>query len=213
MTASTASDPTPTVQYGFDFVSSPTGGTGGTDSAWQSGTTYTDAGLQTNHQYGYRVRARDGNGNVTTYSSTLNAYTSIETPTGITFGAVTPTSIQAQSTNTPSGLTRGTSGLFVVNDTAGSNSGWKQNNDLWTSSGLSPNIRIRQDHGSKRRGDTTLYSRPAQIRAGQCSRGRWFSNITLTGIRANWTANGNRPEPTITVKTSRGTNWRISTPY
>jgi hypothetical protein len=217
MTASTASDPTPTVQYGFDFVSSPTGGTGGTDSAWQSGTTYTDAGLQTNHQYGYRVRARDGNGNVTTYSSTLNAYTSIETPTGITFGAVTPTSIQAQSTNTPSGLTRGTSGLFVVNDTAGSNSGWKQNNDLWNSSGLSPNTRYTfRTMARNGDGDTTPYSPTgSKYTLANAPAAAGFSNITLTGISANWTANGNPAGTNYYCENiTRGTNsgW-ISTPY
>ena len=217
MMASTASDPTPPVQYEFDFVSSPTGGMGGADSSWQSGTTYTDTGLQTNHQYGYRVRARDGNGNMTAYSSTGNAYTTIETPTGITFGAITPTSIQVRSTNTPSGLTRGTSGVFVANDTAGSNSGWKQNNDFWTSSGLSANtqyaFRAMARNGD---GDTTPYSPNAsQYTLANVPAAAGFSNITLTGIRANWSANGN-PAGTnyYCENVTKGTNsgW-ISTLY
>ena len=48
MVATTATDPTDSVSYYFDFVSSPTGGTGGTDSGWQSSTTCTDTGLQAN---------------------------------------------------------------------------------------------------------------------------------------------------------------------
>jgi hypothetical protein len=65
MVAIIASDPTAPINYFFDFVDSPTGGTGGLDSGWQSGTFYTNSGLQVNHRYGYRVKARDGANNET----------------------------------------------------------------------------------------------------------------------------------------------------
>lgn len=133
MVATTATDPTAPISYYFDFVDSPTGGTGGLDSDWQSGASYSNLGLQPNHQYGYRVKARDGINNETNYSTAAYVYTAIETSTGITFGAVTSTSIQVQSTNTPSELTWGSSGLIIENTAAGTNSGWKQNNDFWIS--------------------------------------------------------------------------------
>jgi hypothetical protein len=41
----------------------------------------------------------------------------------------------------PSNLTAGQSGLYLANTTAGTNSGWKQNNNVWASSGLTPNAR------------------------------------------------------------------------
>ncbi len=90
MLSTTETDPALPVSYYFDFVDSPTGGTGGTDSAWQPRTSYVNSGLQANHQYGYRVKARDGVNNETAYSTpTQYAYTAIEAPTGINFGTVT----------------------------------------------------------------------------------------------------------------------------
>jgi len=82
MTATTASDPHGPVEYYFDFVSSPTGGAGGSDSGWQSSRTYTDAGLGANHEYGYRVKARDGaiSSNRTSYSGTLYTCTHARVP-------------------------------------------------------------------------------------------------------------------------------------
>jgi hypothetical protein len=56
MTATTATDNTPPVYYFFDFYS---GGSGGTDSSWQTLTSYTDSGLQPNTQYSYRTKAKD----------------------------------------------------------------------------------------------------------------------------------------------------------
>ena len=88
-------------EYAFDFVSSPTGGSGGTDSAWQFSPVYVDVGLNPNHQYGYRVQARDGKGNETAFGPVRYAYTDIETPTGVTFGQVTTNSIQAKASGRP----------------------------------------------------------------------------------------------------------------
>jgi hypothetical protein len=174
-------------------VDSPTGGGGGSDSNWQSGTTYTDSGLGANHNYGYRVRARDGEGNPTSYSTTSYDYTDIETPSGITFGTITATSIQARSSNTPSGLTRGNSGLIIYNVTRGTNSGWRQNNDLWTSGSLSVNsqygfnARARNGDADQTGTSATAYRYTSANIPGSSQ----FSNQTQTSIRANWTANNN----------------------
>ena len=90
-------------EYAFDFVASPTGGAGGSDSVWQFSPMYTDVGLNPNHQYGYRVKARDSHGNETAYSPVRYEYTDIETPEGVSFGQITTTSIQVKSQQHPVG--------------------------------------------------------------------------------------------------------------
>jgi subtilisin family serine protease len=54
-----------TVEYFFDCVD---GDGGCSDSGWQTSPTYTDTGLTSGVQYAYRVRARDGVGNMTEWS-------------------------------------------------------------------------------------------------------------------------------------------------
>jgi len=122
---------------------------------------------------------------------------------------VTSTSLQAQSTNTPSGLTRGNSGLIIENTTNSTNSGWKQNNEFWMSSPLSPNTSY-SFRGKARNGDAieTSYSSPASKYTLANNPGTSsFSNITQTCIRANWTANEN-PSGTqyFCENTAQGTN-------
>ena len=194
MVATTSTDPVTPITYYFEFVGSSTGGTGGTHSNWQAGTSYTDFGLEANHQYGYRVRAKDGVNNETGYSvPTQYVYTAIETTTGITFMTVTSTSIQAQSTNTPSGLNRGSSGFLIENTTNSSNSGWKQDNSFWTSHLLTPNTSY-SFRAKVRNGDAieTGYSPVvSKYTLANVPGSASFSNISQTCIRANWTANGN----------------------
>jgi uncharacterized delta-60 repeat protein len=192
-TTATDNDPISPISYYFDFVSSPTGGLGGKDSGWQDGTSYTNSNLRANHKYGYRVKAKDGLDNQTAYSTTQYAYTAIQPPTGITFGAVTSSSIQARSTNTPSGLSRGSSGLLIENMTLGTNSGWKRSNTFWTSKLLTPNTSYTfQAKARNGNGIETGYGPSASkyTRANLPGRAS-FSDVTRTSIRANWTANGN----------------------
>ena len=193
MVATTASDLHGPVAY--HFWRDLSAGGASTDLGYHSSSTYTDSGLAVNTQYRYYVQARDNatSPNVTSWSSPSHEYTAIETPTGVTFGTRTSTSIQARSTNTPSGLTRGSSGLIIYNASAGTSSGWKQNNNWWTSSGLTPNtqygFRARARNGD---GDLSPYSGYAYLRTLAALPGTAaFSNITQTSIRANWTANGN----------------------
>ncbi|NWG02327.1 MAG: hypothetical protein HXY44_05670 [Syntrophaceae bacterium] len=217
MVASTATDPTAPVQYYFNFAGSPTGGIGGVDSGWRSSPSYSNSGLQANHQYGYRVKARDGFLNETSYSSpTLFIYTAIEIPAGISFGTLSATSIQVQSSNTPSGLSNGNSGLLIENNTKGTNSGWKRDNNLWTNSSLSPNTNY-SFRAKARNGDSieTVYSPTVSKYTLANSPGSAsFSNVTQHCIRANWTNNSN-PDWTeyfsenITTGTNSG--WIIST--
>jgi hypothetical protein len=220
MVATAASDRHAPVQYLFDFTGSPTGGSGGTDSSWQTSTSYTDGGLGVNHQYGYRVEARDSatTPNSTGWSPVTYRYTDIETPTGITFGSITTSSIAARSTSTPSGLTRGSSGLNVYNATAGRSSGWKQNNNLWTCNGLSPNTQYTFKVAA-RNGDGAVT--PDSPIATRCTLAAApvaapFSSVRAASIQANWSANGN-PAGTqyccenTTAGTSSG--WMTSTSW
>jgi len=193
MTAKPASDPSPPVTYLFDFYSSPTGGAGGSDSIWQTGTTYTDVGLSANHQYAYRVKAKDAYINETAWSPISYEFTDIETPQGIIFGTVTSTSIEAKSSNTPSNLNLTNSGLQIDNVTRGTNSGWKHDNNYWTSSSLSPNTRYSFRAKAKNGdGDETGYGETVnKYTLSNIPGVAGFSNVTQTTIQANWTANGN----------------------
>ncbi len=193
MVATTASDPSTPITYYHNFYNSPTGGTGGTDSGWQSSVSYTDSGLSANHQYGYQVAARDSEYNQTSYSSVSYEATDIERPIIPVFGAITSSSIQARSSNTPSNLNIGNSGLVIYNTTQGTNSGWKHDNNYWTSSGLSPNTQyafLAQARNLDQ--NLTAYSSYGYKRTLAVAPGAGpFSNITGSSIRANWTSNGN----------------------
>ena len=88
---------------------------------------------------------------------------------------------------------RGNSGLIIYNATASTNSGWKQNNDYWTSTPLSPNTQYGF-RAKARNGDanTTPYCAiSSRYTLANLPGAADFSNITQTSIRANWTTNGN----------------------
>lgn len=95
MKATDASDATAPIEFQFDFVSGGSGG--GPDSLWQTSRDFVDSGLLANRNYTYRVRARDTapfpGPNTGAYSSNVVTTTFIETPAGLSFGAVTETSI------------------------------------------------------------------------------------------------------------------------
>ena len=141
MVATTAIDAdTPPVEYEFDFtILTP----GGTDSGWQSSTSYTDTGLAVNTDYSYRVRARDSaeTPNNTDFSATLSTATAIETPATapILFGA-TSNSISMLSAQSYTNLLLGLSGVFFDSTTSGGDGGlneWIQVTTE-TATGLAP---------------------------------------------------------------------------
>ncbi len=194
MRATRASDATTPVEYYFRYVGSFTGGTGGNDSGWITSNTYTDTGLEPNHMYGYSVRARDSASepNYTEYSSYIYVYTDIEKPVGIAFGTITTSSIAVRSTNTPSGLDRGRSGLLLECMSNG-NSGWKKDNNFWIKTGLNPNtlysFRAKARNGD---GDETDYSGWHSRYTGARAPGApVLSNITPSTIDVAVDPNGN----------------------
>ena len=74
MTAQVATDPEGNgpVEYNFEETS---GNPGGSDSGWQTSTSYTDTGLTPGTQYSYTVRTRDALNNTSSPSAASNATT------------------------------------------------------------------------------------------------------------------------------------------
>lgn len=136
MASSTANDAHGPVEYFFDFLSSPTGGNGGSDSGWSVSTSYSDSGLNPNHRYCYRVAARDNpttTPNITAYSLTSCAYTFANPPASGSVMLLTSSAISV-SWN-PNGNPAG-SEYFVENTTTGDSSGWISTT-TWNNVGLS----------------------------------------------------------------------------
>jgi hypothetical protein len=111
MTCTLATDESPPIEY-FYFFSS--GGAGGDMSGWQLTRPYNDIGLTANTVYTYQVRARDSSDprNYTIYSLPASGATYMESPTGISFGAVTETSIDVTAAGAFTNLTLGQSAIF-----------------------------------------------------------------------------------------------------
>jgi hypothetical protein len=209
MTATTATDAqTPPVSYNFDFVS---GGAGGTDSGWQSGTSYTDTGLTANTSYTYRVQARDSvaTPNVTTYSSNNTTATLIETPTGVTFGAVTSSSIVLNASGSFTNLTTASSGLYFDSTTTGGDTGinaWV-NVTTDTATGLSPNASYTfQVKARNQNSVETAYSGTAsKVTLANVPTAPTLSSATRTTLGLNVNANGNPASTEFAVQCTAAT--------
>ncbi|MBN1901301.1 fibronectin type III domain-containing protein, partial [Candidatus Sumerlaeota bacterium] len=104
-----------------------------------------------NTQYAFQVSAFNSGGE-SAKTSNLAKYTLIENVLGLNFSNVTNISIDVAATNTPSNLASGSSGLYFANATMSTNSGWKRNNNAWSSTGLSPNVQYAF-YGQSRNGD------------------------------------------------------------
>jgi hypothetical protein len=99
MVASDATDPSGTVSYLFDAVTGSCGahlGANGTDSSWQTSTSYSDSGLEANRCYAYTLTARDPIPNTGTASAASSTYTSANTPGLVTSSATTNSTITIQ---------------------------------------------------------------------------------------------------------------------
>jgi M6 family metalloprotease-like protein len=98
---------------GVEYYFSATG-VGSHPRYWGTNPIYTDTGLGANRSYSYRVKARDQSTahNETPYSDTVAVATFIETPTGLSFGTITDTSIEVNALGTFSRLDQNLSGLY-----------------------------------------------------------------------------------------------------
>ncbi len=188
MLAATAVDNTPPVSYYFEFVESPTGGTGGADSGWKESPFYTNSGLQANHRYAYRVKARDSAPipNETSYSSLIDACTLANSPGAAPFSGVTQTTVRANWT--PNGNRPGTEYL-CENVTTGTTSGWLAGTH-WDSTGLTP---------------ATSYSFRVKARNGDGIESDW------TNLGHQVTAGGAEVEGPLVTVTSHSDGQHVST--
>jgi hypothetical protein len=160
-TVSHSGNTTSTITWTWSANSNPTGtqfyaidATG--NSGWVAdAVSWASAGASANAPYTVTVKAKNGNGTETS-TGTANAYTSIQTPTGISFDTIAADSLAISATGTLSNLTSGSSGLWF-NETSsnpgGSDSADWTNINSFTDNGLSPNIQYKYT-AKARNGDT-----------------------------------------------------------
>jgi len=185
------------VEYRFVFVSSPTAGLGGTSSGWQSSLVYTDDGLSVNHQYGYRLEARDANEVLIGTSSTVNRYTLTEDPVGVKFSSTATYYIYAMYDaaygNLGGLLDRGNSGYIIYCKEAGTNSTWKIYNTTTRFDGLlggrqyTFTSKLRNGDGIETAESAECYSYTRAYNPAAMP----FSDIETDSITANWGTNNN----------------------
>lgn len=131
MTSTTGTDATTPVNYLFTNDNTSCGvnaGTGGTSSAWQSSTAYSNSGLQANKCYGYTVTARDSTTptpNTGTASSISSTYTSANTPGTPTLSGATATTLNLTNTENSNPASNPTTNFAVqVVTTSPSDANW-----------------------------------------------------------------------------------------
>ncbi|MFW6107315.1 MAG: fibronectin type III domain-containing protein [bacterium] len=153
-------------------------------------TTCTEDGLDPNTPYTRYVVAYNAYGD-SDPSNDHTAYTSIQTPTGVSFAAISNTSIELAATGTLSNLTSASSGAYFT-ETGGHTTGiaeWVQV-ATDTATGLTPNTQytfhVKARNGD---GDQTPESPTAQAYTHASPPGaEALTNISASGIQANWNA-------------------------
>ncbi|MBL7145468.1 MAG: right-handed parallel beta-helix repeat-containing protein, partial [Phycisphaerae bacterium] len=137
MTAETATDAWGwDVEYYFESISVD----GGHDSGWQRSPTYTDRGLTSGVEYGYRVKARDGVGNETEWAEVryagLDSIPPAPAPYIETIFAASETSVSMTSSIAIDDSE--VEYYFESTSTGGHDSGW-QDDPNYTDADLDPN--------------------------------------------------------------------------
>ncbi len=95
-------------------------------------------GIIPNTQYTRRIHAVNDCG-TSEPSSGRTVYSLIEAPADVPVGQTTATTISVSAAGTFSNLAAGSSGIRLLNTTAGTDSGWQKTLAPWTSAGLAPN--------------------------------------------------------------------------
>ncbi|MDD4972573.1 MAG: GDSL-type esterase/lipase family protein [Paludibacter sp.] len=115
------------------YFAETSGNTGGSDSDWTQTNSYQNSGLSENTQYTFKVKARNGDGTETDYTTTSSKYTLADTPTNLSASS-NSNSVSLSVDSFPND-TSGQSGYYFSRS-GGGNSGWIQTNS-WTDTGLS----------------------------------------------------------------------------
>ena len=121
----------------FDGVT--TGGQGGINT-WVQAATDTATGLSMNTAYDFRAKARNQNGIETGFTDLSTQVTAMATPTGLTFGTTTLTSVVLNASGAFLNINTGLSGLYFNSTTPGVGglNAWLQSTTD-TATGLSAN--------------------------------------------------------------------------
>ena len=134
MVATVGFDVSGPVQYYFDCTTG-----GGHDSGWQTSTSYTDTGLNSNKTYNYRVRMRDSQGNTGSYSALASATTDsepiiLDSGIGINFRHFGNTPMGTDAYDGVSDWTDvdlASGGPTAIDGGAGATVSWSANNTWW----------------------------------------------------------------------------------
>jgi hypothetical protein len=133
----------------YNFIAT---GAGSQSSGWQTSQVYTNSNLQINRNYTYQAKARDQSpqhNETLTGTTTVTLATFIETPTALTVGAVTETSIQVTAPGTFTRLASAQSGLYFEVLDPGDNPVGGSNANAWvktqtiTATGLTSGVTYR----------------------------------------------------------------------
>ena len=157
MYASAASDPSTPVTYQFEEV---TGNPGGSGTGWVTSVYYSDGGLNPNTQYGYRVHAKDGVGNIGQWSTVSYATTYALVPGAPILGGATQTTMT----------------LDVVPDSSST-----QDNPAWTEYAI---------HCNTQTSDGTWSGKFVAANGGPSATAVWQTDaawnvVTITGLQPN----------------------------
>jgi hypothetical protein len=212
MTATTATDPTGPVGYFFESLTA-----GGTDSGWQTSSSYEDGNLVAGVEYRYRVKARDGAGNETAWSAAAAVTTVADhtppTPNPSSFSipptATGPTAVTMTATEASDNA--GVEYYFENTAGGGHDSGW-QAGRTYIDSGLQAGgyyaYRVRTRDLSLA-ANTTAFSSPIAVTTAEerVLLATDFTGRTVSGKTASaipWTTDGLQTPGSLTFVPGAG---------
>ncbi len=199
MTATTASDATPPIEYLFTETS---GNSGGSSSSWQSSTSYTDTLLSPSTQYCYTVTSRDSLGNTGSASvvscATTDALpdTTPPTPNPMTFASnptATSSSAIAMTATTATDAQGSTPIEYFFDEltanAGGSDSAW-QTSTNYTDTGLLPSTMYSYTVSARDSVGNTTTASTGESATTQTSGGGGGIELEIgvvNGVGSSWT--------------------------
>lgn len=161
------------------------------NSDWTASAYWDQSTLSANTQYTFSVKARNEDLDETN-SASSSAYTSQNTPSGISFGVITASSIDVSDSGTFPNLAQGSSGLYFLNVTNSDTPDWIQTNS-WTNSSLNPNtqysykVKVRNGDGD----ETSYTAESAKYTLANIPSTPTVNNAGVTTLDVNVNVNSN----------------------